>query len=297
VRAAALALLASMTNAGCCLAPIDWSSIDLEETPVELGTATFPTGTPEASARREVWRAPAITPSRYAVGYALSAEEQTANTDAFHAWARSIGYREVGGGAVVYQPRPGCENGLVCAQRFLATRDRADVQPLAARFLARGQAAHMDVIGLASLVLSFVQEISYAIPTGEPFEVIGPATVAAQGRGDCDSKSLLAVVLMQEVGIDAVLIESQAHRHGAVGIGVPSSGTTFQYQGHTYAYGESTASGWPIGRAPPEMMRPPNDWTVEVISREAARDEGEAPREPQRGRATPAHHRSRHRAR
>ncbi|MEK7382652.1 MAG: FoF1 ATP synthase subunit gamma [Elusimicrobiota bacterium] len=37
-----------------------------------------------------------------------------------------------------------------------------------------------------------------------------PATVAARGWGDCDSKSMLAVVLLQEVGIGAVLLESQA---------------------------------------------------------------------------------------
>lgn len=118
------------------------------------------------------------------------------------------------------------------------------------------------MVDLASLILGFVQETEYEVPVGEPFEVVGPALVAARGRGDCDSRSLLAVVLMQEVGIDAVLLESQGHRHGAVGIGVPSTGTTFQHQGHSYAYGETTARGWPIGRAPPDMLTPPNDWTV-----------------------------------
>jgi hypothetical protein len=37
------------------------------------------------------------------------------------------------------------------------------------------------------------------------------------------------------------------------------------YEGTTYAYGETTARGWPIGRAPPDMLTPPNDWTVERI--------------------------------
>jgi len=286
LRAAALALAASAAIAGCCFGPTPWPPI-VDEPPVELGTAAFPVGTPELGARRHVWRAPSIVPSRYAAGYALSAEEQAASTEAFHGWARSIGYRDLGDGRFIHRPQRGCANGLVCAQRFLATRDRAEIQPLAMRFLARAQAARMDVIGLASLILGFVQQIEYRVPTGEPFEVIGPGLVAARGWGDCDSKSLLAVVLMQEVGIDAVLLESQAHRHGAVGVGVPASGTTLRFQGRSYAYGETTVPGWPIGRAPPQMLTPPNDWTVEVIERESIQPDPprRAPRaEPRRGR-------------
>lgn len=84
--------------------------------------------------------------------------------------------------------------------------------------------------------------------------------------------------------LDAVLLESQAHRHGAVGIAVPATGTSVTYEGRRYAYGETTARGWPIGRAPPDMLTPPNDWTVELVPRETPRPSSEGGSERRRGR-------------
>jgi hypothetical protein len=97
------------------------------------------------------------------------------------------------------------------------------------------------------------------VPDKEPFGLLVPALVVAEKRGDCDSKSLLALMLLHELGIESVIVESEAHHHAMLGVPLPSQGASFEYNGHRYAFTECTAEGWPIGRMDPRLTHP-NDW-------------------------------------
>src|SRR6201999_3184582 len=110
--------------------------------------------------------------------------------------------------------------------------------------------ARLDALQTATLVVAFVQSIQYEVPD-EPLGLLPPALVAAERRGDCDSKSLLALVLLKELGIDAVMLESDAQHHAMLGVALPAPGTSITVQGRRYAFTECTGTGWAIGQIDP----------------------------------------------
>ena len=89
VPAAALAL------AGCCnIFDDSWDhSVAPDPAPnapaLELGTAVYPPGTPEADATRHTWIAARLRPTTYRVGYALSQTEQASVDGSFRS-AREV---------------------------------------------------------------------------------------------------------------------------------------------------------------------------------------------------------------
>lgn len=62
-----------------------------------------------------------------------------------------------------------------------------------------------------------------------------------------------------------MIISSDAHRHALVGIEIPSSGSSFELNGHRYAYAETTARGAPLGWVAPRVLSP-NDWREVVMT-------------------------------
>lgn len=267
--AARASALSSALLAGCCCCPPDLFRMQPVDTgpEVELGNAMVPPTTADPP-RRYGWSAPLLAPSRYAAGYALDRGESQRSMADFYAFAARFDARQLPNGNTVYHTTRDCPEPMYCVHRFVATRDRADLRPLALLFSARAQSTGMSIVGLADLIVTFTQNVDYRIPAEQPFGVLPPAVVATSGAGDCDSKAILALVLLQEVGIDAVLLASEAHEHAAVGIAVPVSGggVFVAPGGGAYAYAEVTRPGWPIGQMPPDTISP-NDWRVVDIRR------------------------------
>lgn len=150
---------------------------------------------------------------------------------------------------------------LSCAYDYIWESNEAAIAPLAERFAQRIFEAQLGQDEAAALIVSFVQEIPYQIPKEQPFEVLPPALVASYGRGDCDSKAILAIMLLRSVGIPSALLISLPLQHAAVGIALPGSGAAFPHGGRRYRYTEITATGWPIGHMPPEWNKP-HLWSV-----------------------------------
>src|SRR5262249_936096 len=124
---------------------------------------------------------------------------------------------------------------------------------------ARAHDARLSTMDLAQLVVTFVQAIPYEIPEQEPFGVLPPALVASRRKGDCDSKALLAHMLLHSLGIDSMMVGSNAHHHEMLRTAPPVSGTKFTFAGRAYAYTEMTAKGSPIGHINPQLLLP-DDW-------------------------------------
>jgi hypothetical protein len=273
------AALLALVVAGCCaLGPDPWKG-ETEPAPpapprtgavepgpsrqtgntLDLGLAAFPAGTPKQGAAIHDWSSKGLRPPSYKLGYALGAPEAEELRGAFQSYARKVRFAPGKNGQFSWTPPRGCAGDMRCVFEELAAKSRAGVEPIAAVFKRRQKEGKLDAAQVAALIVGFVQYIRYEIPATEPFGLLPPALVAQQKRGDCDSKALLAHMLLKDMGINSIMISSTAHRHAMLGIALPSAGTTFTYEGRRYAYTECTAKGSPIGHINPELLRP-NDW-------------------------------------
>ena len=235
------------------------------ETPatVNLGTAEHPRGN-TAKAVRVSWHSPRLKPSRYQVGYKLAKAQASAVLNAFHNYARRVGHRKIDKNRFHWRPPRRCLSGLHCVYDELARQGRKSIAPLAKTFLARSTKAKLNSLQAAQLIVGFVQEIHYKIPNNEPFGVKPPALGVQHKWGDCDSKSLLAHMLLGRLGIRSVLVSSNAHKHTMLGVAIPAAGTTFTNRGTRYAFTELTAKRAPIGHINPKLLRP-NDWRIQSM--------------------------------
>ncbi|HVK65234.1 MAG TPA: hypothetical protein VM694_12205 [Polyangium sp.] len=267
----ALAATSCMFVAGCCCCAIDLNDLlsqgggDEEpsaETPgVDLGVAVYPEKTPASGATKYAWRDRRLEPPVYRAGYALSADEQRDVDAAHRELAQRLKYQDAGDGAFKWVPPPGCDASMQCIFESLAERSKPDVDPLAARFKARIHEAKLGTLDAVELLTSFVQTIPYEIPKDRPFGLMPPALVVSAKKGDCDSKALLLHMLLDSIGVDSVLLNSNAHRHAMLGVAVPAQGEKIRYQGREYVFVETTAKNAPVGWISKELLKP-NDWVA-----------------------------------
>lgn len=128
----------------------------------------------------------------------------------------------------------------------------AELERLAAR---RGYDAQETV----NFTASFVQSLAYRTEGGE-YPSYPVETLVDKG-GDCEDTAILAGALLNAMGYDAVLIrftspvEGEAG-HMAVGVAVPevAGGRSYQYDGRTYYYLETTSTSWKLGQMPPDVL-------------------------------------------
>ncbi len=227
---------------------------------VRLGRAEYPEGTKKPVASH-VWEASRLEPSSYALEFAMGRAQQEQVLEAHATFAKKTGYTPMGGGRFRWMIPPGCQPDMGCAFGAMSDASREALEPLVRLFEARRKKARLDAGQVAALIVTFVQDIHYERPKDQPFEILPPANVVAEKRGDCDSKSLLAHLLLREFGIDSVMLSSSAHAHAMLGVAVPAPGRRFSFGGRTYAFTELTAENSPIGHVNPELLRP-DDWKV-----------------------------------
>ena len=262
--ALAAAMVLALGSSGCCriLSIILEQGVEREPSPTgpatELGLAAYPAGA-SAPTTSHTWLDRYLKPDIYRVGYALAPAEAAAVDGDLQTWSRKVGYESEGKERFRWRPPAGCEQGFACVYQSIAARNVADLEPLVARFRARGREARLSTWDLTELVVTFVQAIPYEIPEQEPFGVLPPALVASRRKGDCDSKALLAHMILHGLGVDTMMVGSSAHHHEMLGIALPAQGTKFTYAGRDYAFTEMTAKGSPIGHINPQLLSP-DDW-------------------------------------
>lgn len=232
---------------------------------VDLGIAPYPPDTPVVGAATHNWIARELTPNQYRVGFALSPEEALAVREAHATYARKVGYHSIDDSSFTWSPPASCQGDMRCIFAELDRSNGDDIRALAARFKARVQESNLSALQAASLVVTFVQNIRYEIPKAEPFGILAPALVVSEKRGDCDSKAFLGQMLLHELGIESMLISSQAHKHTMLGIALPVQGKTFTFNGTRYAFTECTAEGSPIGHINSDLLRP-DDWRAVPVT-------------------------------
>ncbi|MCY1020430.1 hypothetical protein [Pyxidicoccus sp. MSG2] len=223
---------------------------------VDLGAVLLPADTPPQRAKNYEWKAENISPPQHYVSYGLG-EELTLELEEKHAaLGRRLRYRPTGPERFTYNAPAGCTADMRCIYEELMRTNAEPVHALGERFVTSIRERGLDASQAAQLILGFVQRIRYELPQDMPFGIIPPALVPAQDRGDCDSKAVLAVMLLRQAGIDAVLLYSDPLAHAAVGVGLPGNGTRLRLGGRSYQYAEVTAEGWPLGMIPPQYDKP-----------------------------------------
>jgi hypothetical protein len=92
----------------------------------------------------------------------------------------------------------------------------------------------------ARRVLAWVQGWTYD-RQADGTDLVPPLAAAAERRGDCDARALVAAIVLERLGIDAILMVSQEYSHALLGVDVPGGGQRFKFGGKDYLVGETTA--------------------------------------------------------
>ncbi len=227
---------------------------------IDLGMAAYPHDA-KGDGKVYTWQPRQLGGDDFKLVYFLSEQEQRRIRESYEAFADWTGFTDLGAGKYRWNIPPGCARDMGCTFGVLAQDSRDALSPLVQLFRDRAKRAHLSRREAASLVLSFVQQIPYERPDDQPFEILPPASVVAEGRGDCDSKALLAHLLLREMRIDNVMLSSKEHHHAMLGVAVPTSGKKIRHQGKAYAFTELTVASSPIGHVNAHLLEP-NDWRV-----------------------------------
>ena len=148
-----------------------------------------------------------------------------------------------------------------CAAReFRVLQAYADTETLwmdawarAYRMIYRETAARLDRLAIeldrllpedptdaARAVLQWTQGFTYERDL-EGIDFVEPLTAAYESRGDCDSRAMVAAIVLERRGIDAILMVSDSYSHALLGVDVAGGGQRFSFDGKDYLVGETTA--------------------------------------------------------
>lgn len=213
-----------------------------------LGVAVVPTGASAEQARRYAWRQRLTA---FSLKYGVSAEVHQQVEDDFSDLSERFAYLPGKGTSFTWAPPPACRGReWNCVFDSLSHDNAENIQALTQLFAQRMKTEQLNQREVSELVISFVQNIKYRLPTEETaaFGLLPPTIVVADGSGDCDSKALLAVVILRQLGVDAVVLLGSSLGHAALGINVAAPGKKF---GKKYSFVEVTTPGWAIGTIPP----------------------------------------------
>ena len=236
------------------------SRSDRKPVTIDLGTARYPNNAMNTKVTVQDW-AVQERRRRYRLGYAHGAQAVESIEHDHRKLGQRNGFSWTTGDAFRWQLGDACKGReWSCVYTAIFDRSAIDLAPFLDRIHA-GLANESHSTAQASRwLLALVQQIPYRLPTSHAFGVLPPALVVSQNWGDCDSKSLLLMELLSRVGIDSILLVSEAHAHALVGIAVPANGSGFQHRGREYSWAETTADA-PLGWIHPGL-RLPNDWQV-----------------------------------
>jgi hypothetical protein len=210
---------------------------------------------PEVAVPR-LWR---VSPLRHKLSYGLGVREEAEIVVAYALYKDSVRAVRKGNGYLHHAP-PQCRGDLRCVYDDLVTNNADAIRPIAERLLFHAREKQLSALELARLIVSYVQSIEYRMVDEDAYGLVPPA-ILVNSSGDCDSKALLAIVLLKSAGIDAAMLVSNTAQHAMVGVGLPMGKDRLRHRGRDYAVVEVTQSDWPIGRMPPKWTSF-RDWYV-----------------------------------
>lgn len=153
----------------------------------------------------------------------------------------------------------------------LRVHDSIPLARLAAAFEALQRKERLPRDRFADAVVTCVQSIPYSLildtpcpssGTAEggsrpckgmmPYGVNPPSSFMGDLAGDCDTRALLLVAVLQRLGFDATMLLSDHYHHAMLGLSMPSRGASLNRNGRTYFFWETTNSGFRLGEIHPD---------------------------------------------
>lgn len=98
-----------------------------------------------------------------------------------------------------------------------------------------------DPAQLAAELLAWTQSFTYE-RNFEGSDFINLSDAFAQKKGDCDSRALLLVLLLNQMGVDAVLLVSPEYSHSVAAVDCPGAGARFTVDEKKYLIADTTAT-------------------------------------------------------
>jgi hypothetical protein len=90
------------------------------------------------------------------------------------------------------------------------------------------------------VLLSWVQGFTYQ-RTGTLSDFLSPISCVSTAAGDCDSRAILYDMVLDHMGIDAIILVSTKYSHALAGVRVDRPGAAFAFKGAKYLVAETTA--------------------------------------------------------
>lgn len=85
-----------------------------------------------------------------------------------------------------------------------------------------------------------------------PYGVNPPSLFMGDLAGDCDTRALLLVAVLQRLGFDATILLSEHYHHAMLGLAMPSRGASISRNGRSYYFWETTNTGFRLGEIHPD---------------------------------------------
>jgi hypothetical protein len=109
------------------------------------------------------------------------------------------------------------------------------------RFTAGASRLRKDQQWTLRSILNLVQSIPYELIRDDAMGLRAPVNVIYRNAGDCDSKSLLAAILLRMLGHETAVVVNPRAAHAVLGLAVPSgSGAYVDTGGKRYYLVECT---------------------------------------------------------
>jgi hypothetical protein len=88
-------------------------------------------------------------------------------------------------------------------------------------------------------LLSWFQGFSYS-RTGTLADFQSPLDCVLSASGDCDSLGMADIILLRQMGFDAILLVSEKYKHALAAVDIPGGGARFDFEGKPYLIAELT---------------------------------------------------------
>ena len=175
----------------------------------------------------------------------------------------------------------------------LKENDKDNFQNLYQLFDSLKTEKKLDTIAFAKMIVSFVQDIPYALVLpencdpnlysdnfikqylnsnnaqcdgNEKYGINTPVEFLATLNGDCDTRTLLLYTILAHYNYDVALLSSETYSHSIIGINLPLEGKSYEYKNQKYLLWETTAPNIEPGVIPTEISNI-NNWRISLKSK------------------------------
>lgn len=164
----------------------------------------------------------------------------------------NVAQRTVEREAAVMASHKADAEGYIGWARYYRMIYRDNYSRLESVFKALSPLLPQDKRQAAQMLLSYTQGFSYTRTTETASDLIAPIAAFLENRGDCDSMSLVYIILLNKAGIDALLLLTQQQLHAIAAVDVPVEGSVFLFDQKEYVLAELTAKE-PLGTIPAQL--------------------------------------------